>query len=156
MGSLTWLLTVTATTYSEATPPPAPPTGTIWPSRWTVRRSSSCGEKLSASQEALTPGISTTRCGECRWISRATTSCWEDPETSILTVQNLEAGPATSGSPTSWWSARTGTSCTRIYGSQAGNEAGEYLTVTSTGDIMIYTDSDTTPGFGFLKVTKNA
>merc|ERR1711974_11486 len=43
-----------------------------------------------------------------------------------------------------------------IYGSQAGNEAGEYLTVTSTGDIMIYTDSDTTPGFGFLKVTKNA
>ena len=43
-----------------------------------------------------------------------------------------------------------------IYGNQAGNEAGEYLTVTSTGDIMIYTDSDTTPGFGFLKVTKNA
>jgi len=43
-----------------------------------------------------------------------------------------------------------------IYGSKAGNEAGEYLTVTSTGDIMIYTDSDTTPGFGFLKVTKNA
>jgi len=42
-----------------------------------------------------------------------------------------------------------------IYGNQAGNEAGEYLTVTSTGDIMIYTDSDTTPGFGFLKVTKN-
>ena len=37
-----------------------------------------------------------------------------------------------------------------------GNEAGEYLTVTSTGDIMIYTDSDTTPGFGFLKITKNA
>merc|ERR1712032_1648016 len=35
-----------------------------------------------------------------------------------------------------------------IYGNQAGNEAGEYLTVTSTGDIMIYTDSDTTPGFG--------
>merc|ERR1711963_724656 len=43
-----------------------------------------------------------------------------------------------------------------IYGDQAGNEAGEYLTVTSTGDIMIYTDSDTTPGFGFLKITKNA
>ena len=43
-----------------------------------------------------------------------------------------------------------------IYGNKAGNEAGEYLTVTSTGDIMIYTDSDTTPGFGFLKVTKNA
>merc|ERR1711936_1455448 len=42
-----------------------------------------------------------------------------------------------------------------IYGNQAGNEAGEYPTVTSTGDIMIYTDSDTTPGFGFLKVTKN-
>merc|ERR1711974_336381 len=59
------------------------------------------------------PGISTTRCGECRWIPRATTSCWEDPETSIPTVQNLEAGPATSGSPTSWWSARTGTSSTR-------------------------------------------
>jgi len=43
-----------------------------------------------------------------------------------------------------------------IYGNQAGNEAGEYLTVTSTGDIIIYTDSDTTPGFGFLKITKNA
>ena len=43
-----------------------------------------------------------------------------------------------------------------IYGDQAGNEAGEYLTVTSTGDIMIYTDSDTKGGFGFLKVTKNA
>jgi len=42
-----------------------------------------------------------------------------------------------------------------IYGNQAGNEAGEYLTVTSTGDIMIYTDSDTTPGFGFLKISKN-
>merc|ERR1712223_1062214 len=42
------------------------------------------------------------------------------------------------------------------YGNPGGNEAGEYLTVTSTGDIMIYTDSDTTPGFGFLKITKNA
>merc|ERR1711936_362588 len=42
------------------------------------------------------------------------------------------------------------------YGNQGGNEAGEYLTVTSTGDVMIYTDSDTTPGFGFLKITKNA
>merc|ERR1712165_443306 len=41
------------------------------------------------------------------------------------------------------------------YGNPGGNEAGEYLTVTSTGDIMIYTDSDTTPGFGFLKITKN-
>merc|ERR1712223_904918 len=42
------------------------------------------------------------------------------------------------------------------YGNPGGNEAGEYLTVTSTGDIMIYTDSDTTPGFRFLKITKNA
>jgi len=42
------------------------------------------------------------------------------------------------------------------YGNQGGNEAGEYLTVTNTGDVMIYTDSDTTPGFGFLKITKNA
>ena len=42
------------------------------------------------------------------------------------------------------------------HGNLGGNEAGEYLTVTSTGDIMIYTDSDTTPGFGFLKITKNA
>merc|ERR1712032_325239 len=36
-----------------------------------------------------------------------------DQETSTHTVQPLEAGPATSGSPTSSWSARTGTSCTR-------------------------------------------
>jgi hypothetical protein len=35
------------------------------------------------------------------------------------------------------------------------NEAGEYLTVTSTGDVMIYTDSDSVEGFGFLKLTKN-
>merc|ERR1712156_35955 len=42
------------------------------------------------------------------------------------------------------------------YGNPGGNEAGEYLTVTSTGDIMISTDSDATPGFGFLKITKNA
>merc|ERR1712088_153373 len=32
-----------------------------------------------------------------------------------------------------------------------------YLVVVSkNGDKMIYTDSDTTPGFGFLKITKNA
>lgn len=42
-----------------------------------------------------------------------------------------------------------------IFGDKRGNEAGEYLAVTSTGDIMIFTDSDTTPGFGFLKITKN-
>ena len=43
-----------------------------------------------------------------------------------------------------------------IFGKKGGNEAGEYLAVTSTGDIMIFTDSDTTPGFGFLKITKDA
>ena len=32
--------------------------------------------------------------------------------------------------------------------------AGEYLTVMSNGDVMIYTDSDTVPGAGFLKLTK--
>jgi len=42
-----------------------------------------------------------------------------------------------------------------IYGSKGGNEAGEYLTYTQDGNIMIYTDSDTTPGFGFLKLTPN-
>merc|ERR1719391_1406021 len=111
--SLIWLLTVMGITCSEATQLPAPPTGTIWQSRWTVQRSSNCGGEPSASQEALTPGTSTTKCGECRWIPRATTCSWEDPETSIPTVQNLEAGPATSGSPTLWWSARTGTNYTR-------------------------------------------
>jgi len=35
------------------------------------------------------------------------------------------------------------------------NEAGEYLSVTKNGDIMIYTDSDSQGGFGFLKLTKN-
>jgi len=35
------------------------------------------------------------------------------------------------------------------------NEAGEYLTVMKNGDIMIYTDSDSKGGFGFLKLTKN-
>merc|ERR1712032_124930 len=62
---------------------------------------------------ASTEAPTTTRCGGCRWIKRATTCCWEDQETSTHTVQPLEAGPATSGSPTSSWSARTGTSCTR-------------------------------------------
>ena len=31
---------------------------------------------------------------------------------------------------------------------------GEYLTVMGSGDLMIYTDSDTVPGAGFLKLTK--
>ena len=31
---------------------------------------------------------------------------------------------------------------------------GEYLTVMRNGDLMIYTDSDTVPGAGFLKLTK--
>ena len=33
--------------------------------------------------------------------------------------------------------------------------SGEYLTVMSRGDLMVYTDSDTVPGAGFLKLTKN-
>ena len=32
--------------------------------------------------------------------------------------------------------------------------SGEYLTVMRSGDVMIYTDSDTVPGAGFLKLTK--
>ena len=38
--------------------------------------------------------------------------------------------------------------------SKDGNNAGEWLAVdTETGDIMINTDSDTAPGFGFLKLS---
>merc|ERR1711971_65678 len=109
----TWSSTVTETTFLAGIQLLASPTGTTWPSRWTVQQSSNCGGKPSASQEVLTPGTSTTRCGVCRLIKRATTCCWEDLETSTHTAQPLEAGPVTSGSPTSLWSARTGTSCTR-------------------------------------------
>merc|ERR1719228_2326000 len=43
-----------------------------------------------------------------------------------------------------------------VYGNKAGNNAGEWLSVdNTTGEIMIYTDSDTHGGFGFLKLTPN-
>ena len=43
-----------------------------------------------------------------------------------------------------------------VYGDKAGNNAGEYLSVdTTSGEVMIYTDSDTVGGFGFLKLTHN-
>jgi len=41
-----------------------------------------------------------------------------------------------------------------FYGTPDGNNAGEWLSYSSdTGDIMVYTDSDTTGGFGFLKLS---
>jgi len=41
-----------------------------------------------------------------------------------------------------------------FYGDKGGNNAGEWLSVdTDSGEVMIYTDSDTAPGFGFLKLT---
>jgi len=44
-----------------------------------------------------------------------------------------------------------------FYGSKGGNNAGEWLSYDKTsGDIMVYTDSDTAGGFGFLKLTPNA
>ena len=40
-----------------------------------------------------------------------------------------------------------------VYGNKLNN-AGEYLSVgNSTGEVMIFTDSDTNGGFGFLKLT---
>lgn len=43
-----------------------------------------------------------------------------------------------------------------VFGSKEGNNAGEYLSVCHvTGEIMIYTDSDTAPGFGFLLLRPN-
>jgi hypothetical protein len=43
-----------------------------------------------------------------------------------------------------------------VYGNKEGNNAGEWLSVDkTTGEIMIYTDSDTHGGFGFLKLTPN-
>ena len=33
---------------------------------------------------------------------------------------------------------------------------GEYLTVASSGDLMVYTDSDSVPGFGFLKLSRGS
>jgi len=42
-----------------------------------------------------------------------------------------------------------------VYGSKAGNEAGEYLAYTAEGNIMVFTDSDTVPGMGFLLLNKN-
>ena len=41
-----------------------------------------------------------------------------------------------------------------FYGTPDGNNAGEWITYEKdTGNIMIYTDSDTTYGFGFLKLS---
>ena len=41
-----------------------------------------------------------------------------------------------------------------VYGRKGGNNAGEWLSVdAATGEVMIYTDSDTDGGFGFLKLT---
>ena len=41
-----------------------------------------------------------------------------------------------------------------FYGKKGGNNAGEWLSYDQTnGDIMVYTDSDTEGGFGFLKLT---
>ena len=41
-----------------------------------------------------------------------------------------------------------------FYGTPDGNNAGEWISYdTDTGDIMIYTDSDTAGGFGFLKLS---
>jgi len=43
-----------------------------------------------------------------------------------------------------------------VYGDKKGNNAGEYISVdTNTGELMIFTDSDTIGGFGFLKLTPN-
>ena len=41
-----------------------------------------------------------------------------------------------------------------FWGDKGGNNAGEWLSYDSaTGEIMVYTDSDTSGGFGFLKLT---
>ena len=41
-----------------------------------------------------------------------------------------------------------------FYGDKGGNNAGEWLSYDqTTGEVMIYTDSDTQGGFGFLKLT---
>ena len=41
-----------------------------------------------------------------------------------------------------------------FYGSKSGNNGGEWLSVdTDTGDLMVFTDSDTRGGFGFLKLS---
>ena len=43
-----------------------------------------------------------------------------------------------------------------VYGNKEGNNAGEYITVdTNSGDLMIFLDSDTVEGFGFLKLAPN-
>merc|ERR1711970_978127 len=43
-----------------------------------------------------------------------------------------------------------------VYGDKGGNNAGEWLAVDQdTGEVMIFTDSDTHGGFGFLKLTPN-
>lgn len=43
-----------------------------------------------------------------------------------------------------------------VFGRKGGNNAGEYLSVDKTsGEVMIFTDSDTDGGFGFLKLVPN-
>jgi len=42
-----------------------------------------------------------------------------------------------------------------VYGTKDANNAGEYLSVDpENGDLMIYVDSDTIEGFGFMKLSK--
>ena len=43
-----------------------------------------------------------------------------------------------------------------VYGDKAGNNAGEHIAVDNTnGDLMIFVDSDTKGGFGFMKLSPN-
>ena len=43
-----------------------------------------------------------------------------------------------------------------VYGRKGGNNGGEWLSVdANTGEVMIFVDSDTVGGFGFMKLTPN-
>lgn len=43
-----------------------------------------------------------------------------------------------------------------FYGDKEGNNAGEWMTYDrETSDIMVYLDSDTVAGFGYLKLSRN-
>ena len=75
-------------------------------------------------------------------------------------VSNLSSGPWAGWSSDTWGTflvvadpATGDTVYQNFYGDKGGNNAGEWHTYDrESGDIMVYLDSDTVGGFGYLKL----
>merc|ERR1712203_1177162 len=129
--------------------------GTSSQSRLMEQLTSKCGVTLMDSQEDLIQGTSMTSAMGLPWTLRETISSLEG-----LGMSMTMKRPMLMGGAAIWVSylvviSPSGeTVFSGVFGDKEGNNAGEYLTVMRSGDVMIYTDSDTVPGAGFLKLTK--